>query len=145
MPTQNPANPTNPCVLAIDPGRSKCGIAVVTADGRVLFRGILSTPQTPARIVELVGAFKPESVITGDGTGSAALRAEIEALALPLPVSSVDERHTSELARARYLLEHPAKGLRRLLPAGLRTPDEAYDDYVAIILAERWWLSGSTP
>jgi hypothetical protein len=51
----------------------------------------------------------------------------------------VDESHTSEQARRRYVNEKPAHGWRRLLPKALRTPETPYDDYVAILLAERWW------
>lgn len=54
-----------------------------------------------------------------------------------LPVAMVDENNSSFEGRRRYLQEHN-RGLLRLIPIGLRIPGEAYDDYVAVILAERF-------
>jgi RNase H-fold protein (predicted Holliday junction resolvase) len=129
-----------PCILAIDPGRSKCGVAVVAASGEVLHRGIVAAEALAEEASRLFEAFAPRAVVMGDGTGSAAAAERLTAV-VGVPVERVDERHTSEAARARWLADHPARGLRRLLPAGLRTPDTPYDDYVAVILAERWWQS----
>jgi RNase H-fold protein (predicted Holliday junction resolvase) len=136
--TQRPHDPTTSCVLAIDPGRSKCGLAVVDRLGHALHREIVSTLNIPSVVTALTDRFSPEAVVVGDGTGSASLIKALAAVSLSLSVVKVDEKHTSELARARFLKENPARGLERLIPGGLRTPNVAYDDYVAIILAERW-------
>jgi hypothetical protein len=48
----------------------------------------------------------------------------------------IEEAGTTLAARARYFKEHPRRGWRRLLPLGLQTPPEPYDDYVAVLLAE---------
>jgi hypothetical protein len=50
----------------------------------------------------------------------------------------VDEKGTSLLARERYLKENPPAGWRRLLPSGMQIPKEPYDDYAALLLAERY-------
>ena len=91
-----------------------------------------------ARLIE---CFAPRLILIGAGTGSRGTLSLLQALGLSIPLQTVEERHTSEAARKRYLAEHPARGLHRLLPPGMRTPSEPYDDYVAIILAERWWAS----
>jgi hypothetical protein len=49
----------------------------------------------------------------------------------------IDEAHSTEEARALWLAEHPAKGLRRLIPAALRVPDGPVDMYVPQVLAAR--------
>lgn len=125
-------------VLAVDPGRAKCGVAVVSRDEGVLHRAVVLTAGVAAAVDLLFARYNPQLVIVGNGTGSAKVTQTIRA-ALPaeLPLEQVDERHTSEIARKRFLLEHPAHGLGRLVPFGLRTPSIPYDDYVAIILAER--------
>jgi hypothetical protein len=41
--------------------------------------------------------------------------------------------------RRRYLLDHPLCGLFKLVPVSLRTPGEPFDDYVAVVLAERFF------
>jgi hypothetical protein len=56
-----------------------------------------------------------------------------------MSVVQVEEDRSSMEARARYLHDHPGRGLARLLPLGLRTPDGPYDDYVAEILAARYF------
>jgi RNase H-fold protein (predicted Holliday junction resolvase) len=124
-------------ILAIDPGLAKCGAAVLAADGSVLERAIISTSSLSSGISQLLSTYCPARIIVGSGTGSAPIQSEILALAGDAPVLMVDESHTSELARSRYLSETPARGIYRLLPF-LRTPDQPYDDYVAVILGERW-------
>lgn len=123
-----------PCVIAIDPGSKKCGLAAMTKDGVISVRRIVDTPDIAAVVLEVRGD-TDVPVIVGDGTGSrSVLRFLTE---VGIPADTVPERRTSEMARRRYLTEHPARGWRRLIPLGLRTPDQPYDDYVAVILAER--------
>jgi len=74
-------------------------------------------------------------VVIGGSTGCHDLAVRLQDAGCNVQV--VDERGTSELARRRYLLDHPARGWRRLIPLGLRHPPEPYDDYAALILAER--------
>jgi RNase H-fold protein (predicted Holliday junction resolvase) len=132
--------PNNP-VLAIDPGRAKCGVAVVDETLAVLERTIVPTTSLGDVIRDFNSLYTPGRVIMGDGTGSAFVHKSVMDLDLGCPVELVEECHTSEAARARYIADVPARGLRRLLPVGLRTPETPYDDYVAVILAERWWRS----
>jgi RNase H-fold protein (predicted Holliday junction resolvase) len=140
-PGENSPNPALPVVLAVDPGRSKCGIAVVDAAGTVLYREVVTTSAATAVIQNLAESYYPVALVVGDGTGAQAVHASLTALEPSIPVIKVDERHTSEEARRLYLVNHPPRGLRRLIPSGLRVPDEPYDDYVAVILARRWWQS----
>jgi RNase H-fold protein (predicted Holliday junction resolvase) len=126
------------CVLAIDPGRAKCGVAVVSTDSRVLFRSVIPTTDLAHEVTRIISVYEPSDVVLGNGTGSSASIELIRAAAAPTPVSTVDESYTSEEARKRFVSEVPAHGLQRLLPASLRTPQSPYDDYVAVILAERF-------
>ena len=123
-------------IIAIDPGRSKCGVAALDLNRCVLHRAVIPTPQLAAAVESLITQFKPVAVLVGNGTGPPELKKELQALSADL--SFVEESHTSELARARYLKENPPQGWQRLIPTALRTPESPYDDYVAIILAERW-------
>ena len=126
-------------VLAIDPGRAKCGIAVVSSDGSIRHRAVVARADLPVAASELLKRFSPVALIMGNGTFAKSVCEELSAVQCADHVLLVDERHTSEDARARYLDEHPPRGFSRLVPRGLRTPDAPYDDYVAILLAERWW------
>jgi RNase H-fold protein (predicted Holliday junction resolvase) len=128
------------CIVAIDPGSAKCGLAVVTRHGAVPFRSVVNTPNLADELVRVVLAYRPCEIILGDGTGSKHLLDTIRnTLPVPLPIRSVPEAHTSEEARKRFVKEVQPRGLQRLLPAALRTPSRPYDDYVAVILGERYW------
>jgi hypothetical protein len=129
----------NPAVLAIDPGSAKCGIAVVCRDGEIVFRAIFATEALVEEIRAALATYRPVALLIGRGTGSRPLLRTLEAANLPLPLQPVDESHTSEAARIRFVAENPAPFWQRLLPRSLRTPWKPYDDYVAVILAERFW------
>jgi hypothetical protein len=133
-----------PCILAIDPGRVKCGVAVVGAEGTVHFRTVVPTESLCAEVASSIASFAPIAVIVGCGTGCKEMIRRIEEAASPLPVSEVEEAHTSEEARKRWVLANPPTGFQRLMPQSLRCPDVPYDDYVAVILAERWWHAHPT-
>lgn len=133
--------PTRPVVLAIDPGRAKCGVAVVARDGTVLHRAVIASECLSATASELVERYSPVRCVLGDGTGCRLAEGSL-ATAIPgVPICCVDESRTSEEARDRCLRATPARGLQRLIPRGLRAPASPYDDVVATILAERWWAA----
>jgi len=134
-------------VLAIDPGREKCGVAVVERgpDGgfRAVYRAAPDVESAPALIAEAARQYKPDVILVGDGTNSAAFVRAVEGLG-PASVKVVDEKFTTLQARCRYFAENPPRGLRRLIPISLQTPPRPFDDYVAVILAERF-LAGTQP
>ncbi len=133
-----------PLLLAIDPGSVKCGVAVVSADGVVHSRGVVPTEMLCSELSSGIATFAPIAVIVGCGTGCKQMIRRIEQAASPLPVYEVEEAYTSEEARKRWVQDNPPTGLQRLMPQSLRCPDAPYDDYVAIILAERWWRQQHT-
>lgn len=122
-------------VLAIDPGRDKCGLAVVQP-GRVLHQEVVARDRLAERVAELTGQYAVHVIVVGDATGSQQVLREVSGLGRP--VELVPERGTSLEARRRYLREHPPRGLARLIPEGLRVPPRPVDDYVAVILAEHF-------
>lgn len=121
-------------VLAIDPGREKCGLAVVTGSG-VLQKEIIPRAEIADTIPVLASRHAVSAIIIGDGTGGRSIREEIARI-VAVPIEMIDETLSTRRARARFFLENPPRGIRRLIPQGLQVPDRPYDDYVAIILAE---------
>jgi len=122
-------------VLAIDPGRRKCGLAVCGTHG-VLLHEIVARAALRDRVRAVAARHAPAVILIGDrsvGRHLAAALAEVGVAA-----TLVDEAHTTLQARARYWKDHPPRGWRRWLPAGLLVPDRPYDDYVAVLLAERY-------
>jgi RNase H-fold protein (predicted Holliday junction resolvase) len=126
-------------VLGIDPGTRKCGYAIVTRVGAApLDLGIVPTEQLSESLRALVAAYPIGAVALGGGT-HAAIVGKIVA-ELGLPVSIVDERETTLLARERYFLANPPRGWRRLIPRGMLLPPRPIDDYAALLIAERLLL-----
>ena len=122
-------------VLAIDPGREKCGVAVLASDGRVLVQRVVTTAELDAAVGTLVRAYEP-NVIMGNGTTSADAKKRVEALGVS--VTLVDEYRTTDAAKCAYWEAHPPRGWRRLVPCGMLVPPVPVDDFVAVILAQRF-------
>jgi hypothetical protein len=144
MPTS--PEPVTGVLLAIDPGRGKCGLAVLTTEGRVLYQAVVPAAEVGSAAAAAVAQHGAALLLLGDRTAGKEVRDRLIAAGVTLPPTLVDEHRSSEEGRRRYLLAHPARGWRRLLPLGLQTPPVPYDDYVAIILAERYLRArGATP
>ncbi len=128
-------------VLAIDPGSSKCGMALVkkTENGKIelLWRSIVATSNICEGLKEAATHGPYDLVILGGGTHSSQVTREIRTTKPGVALLVVDERDTSLQARERYWLHINRKGWRRLLPSTLQVPPEPVDDFVALILAER--------
>src|SRR5215470_10953351 len=126
-------------VLGIDPGRSKCGLALCIP-GRVLAKAIVPCLGVPAVVLAWAGKHTIDAIVVGGATGSRQVMAALAGLQasgrLP-PVTVEEERDTTLAARRRYFEEHPARGWRRFVPRSFQVPPEAYDDYAAIVIAER--------
>lgn len=125
---------TRRVVLAIDPGRDKCGVAVAEAGG-VRDRAVVTPEALPDLVRAWYGRHGVTEIVIGNRTASRDVARMLRGI-LPLPVRAVDEAGTTLRARARYFDEHPPQGWRRLIPRGLLTPPEPYDDYAAVLLAE---------
>jgi RNase H-fold protein (predicted Holliday junction resolvase) len=121
-------------VLSVDPGREKCGVAVVDERDGVLARGVIPTGVVGHVVRDWARAHRAERIVMGNGTYHREVRKSLPELDLPLDL--VAERHTTQRARRRYFQEHPPRGLWRLIPLGLRTPPMPVDDYAAILIAE---------
>ncbi len=123
-------------VLAIDPGRQKCGLAVLDREAGLLERRIVSRGELPEVVGEWCGRYQPDLLLLGRGTGSRDLLPSLEGLTVPL--RRVPERESTRQACRRYFADHPPRGWRRLLPLSLQTPSVPVDDYAAWIIAERF-------
>jgi RNase H-fold protein (predicted Holliday junction resolvase) len=136
-------------VLAIDPGSAKCGLAVVT--GPAILRLQLSIVETQRLVVEVAAARRrfPQiaRLLIGNGTGNAVLRRTLASSFPQFPLQVVDEHGSSARARSRFCAEIPGPGLRRFLPPGMRVPEQPYDDFAALLLAEDYFSrnTGTTP
>jgi RNase H-fold protein (predicted Holliday junction resolvase) len=125
------------CVIAVDPGKKKCGLAVVSAQHGILHREVVPCAEFVSVFSSLYEKHNPRQVLLGSSTGSKEIA---QAIREQTKVSAklVDERHSTELARVRYFKEFPPRGIWRFIPLGLQTPPTCYDDFAAVVLAERF-------
>lgn len=123
-------------VVSIDPGREKCGVAVVKYPSVVVHKTIVSTKDVIAVVQSLAVQHKTVKVILGNGTTSNELHNSLKEF---FDVASVDEYRTTDMARVRYWQENPPRGWKKLLPVTMQVVPVPVDDYVAVILAEKYF------
>ena len=132
-------------IIAVDPGREKCGIAVVHKQKGILYKNVIGTSTLATAVRDLVDTYNTTTIVLGDRTSSREARRTLEQIRindLPLILISVDEHHSTDDARHRYWRENPPRGLMRLIPVTMQVPPVPVDDYVAVILAERYFGKG---
>jgi RNase H-fold protein (predicted Holliday junction resolvase) len=131
-------------ILGFDPGRDKCGLAVMGKQQQILYHQVVLADNAIATMQSLCQQFAIEMIVMGDQTTAKSWKQKIEqALNGAVPIFLVDERYSSLEARDRYWQMYPPKGLDRLIPKGLREPPRPIDDLVAILLIERYLASTS--
>lgn len=128
-----------PAILGFDPGRDKCGLAVVGLDRQLHYHQVVPAGEALATIQALRQKFPISLLVMGDQTTAKRWKQQLsQELLEPLSIIMVDERYSSLEARDRYWQMYPPRGLSRLLPRGMRQPPRPVDDIVAIILIERY-------
>ena len=128
-------------VAAIDPGREKCGVAIVAENGEVLEQSVVATVWLADEMAERVRRFSPERILLGNGTTSRAAEATIRENLPDIPVEIVDEYRTTDDARCAYWKANPPTGWRRFFPTSMQVPPEPVDDFVAVLLAQRYLIN----
>ncbi len=126
-------------ILGFDPGRDKCGLAVVGREQQLLYHQVVLSQDAIATIQQLCQEFVIETIVMGDQTTAKSWKQKIVGeLRTSIPIVLVDERYSSLEARDRYWQMYPPKGIELLIPKGLRQPPRPVDDIVAILLIERY-------
>ncbi len=131
-------------VLGFDPGREKCGLALVDPLQGLLYRQVVITDQVVATVMHLHETWGFTRVVLGNQTMSKLWKQKLQEALPACSIMLVDERNSSLEARQRYWDFHPPRGWQRCLPKGLRVPPQPYDDIVALILVERFWQREAT-
>ncbi|BAY24918.1 resolvase domain-containing protein [Calothrix sp. NIES-2100] len=132
-------SPTQPVILGFDPGRDKCGMAVIGLDRQIHYHQVVIANEAIATIETLRQQFPISLMVMGDQTTAKQWKKRLlQELVEPLNIVLIDERYTTLEARDRYWQMYPPKGLTKLLPQGMRQPPRPIDDIVAILLIERY-------
>ncbi|HBC42911.1 MAG TPA: resolvase [Pseudanabaena sp.] len=125
-------------LLGFDPGKQKCGIAVMGLDRKLHFQTVIPSAEAIAKVGNLLNSYPISLMVMGDQTASQQWKAKLQSSFPDLRIITVDERYSSEQARQRFWDIYPATGLMKLVPRGMRSPDRPIDDIVAAILIERY-------
>ncbi len=130
---------TQPAILGFDPGRDKCGVAVMGVDRQLYDHQVVPANDAIAHIEILRQKFPISLIVIGDQTTGKKWKQQLnQELTDALNIILIDERYTTLEARDRYWQMFPPKGLTKLLPKGMRQPPRPIDDIVAILLIERY-------
>ena len=125
--------------LGFDPGRDKCGVAVMTGDRQILYHETIAAQEVPQRLPALCEQYQVEQVVMGNQTTAKQWQKQLQSYLPPaMALALVNEKNSTVEARQRYWQMYPPQGLGRLVPLGLRTPPRPVDDIVAILLIERY-------
>jgi hypothetical protein len=122
-------------IAAVDPGRSKCGLAVTDQAGQTIVAAAILPPGDSLALLRQWQGQGLSLVVLGNGTGSSSWRKQLAQSGLAS--QQLDEWGTTLAARQRYWQLEPPRGWRRCLPRGLRLPPRDIDDVVAQLLLER--------
>ena len=130
----------NEQILAIDPGRDKLGIAVVDESEEVLQKDIISRKKLLSSLDCLLNRYDIKQIVLGDGTSSEQIKTIIENKVKDvIAITIIDESYSTREAEQRYKKQNPPSGWKKIFAWLDWKPDCAVDDYVAVILAERFF------
>ena len=125
-------------IVSVDPGREKCGIAVVNSSGSILKRIVVSTNDVVETLSEFIKKYSAEKILLGSGTFSKTVKKMIIESLPDISIDVIDETHSTEIARKLYFKEYPPKGIFKIIPLGLQIPPVPYDDFAAVVLAKKY-------
>ena len=122
-------------VLAIDPGKYKCGLVLADIFKRKVMEALVVESKLLVNYVyELQKQYSELDVLIGNGTTSDSFIKQFSFL--NKKVFIVDEKNTTLRARERYFEIFPAKGIKRLLPKEILIIDLNLDAISALIILE---------
>ena len=131
--------PEEEIIIAIDPGTKKCGYAVVDSNLSILQREVISTEKIAKNIEDSLNIYKINRIILGNGTNYKQIEKKLREHFPQLKIILIEEDFSTLEARKKYFKAHPPRGIFKLIPLSLRVPPCHYDDFVAILLAEKYF------
>ncbi|MBD2594152.1 pre-16S rRNA-processing nuclease YqgF [Nostoc spongiaeforme FACHB-130] len=135
----NEFSPNQPVILGFDPGKDKCGLAVMGLDRQLHYHQVVPASAAIASIETLRQQYPVSLLVMGNQTTAKQWKQKLQQeLLQTLNIMLVDERYSTLEARDRYWQMYPPQGLTKLLPKGMRQPPRPIDDIVAILLIERY-------
>ncbi len=122
-------------LISIDPGHKKCGMLLVDLDKCIVLDGKVVEKNS---VIELITSWQDSSqfheIVLGNGTSSTYWENILRRFA---PITFVEEKGSTLLARNRYWELWPPNYWLHWLPRGLMLPPDNLDAVAALVLLER--------
>lgn len=129
-------------ILGFDPGKDKCGVAVMSPEGKIETHQVIPSREVIDYLQSLCRQYKINLLVMGNQTTCKTWQKQLkEEFSSEIPIQLANEYNSTNEARERYWKMYPPRGLMRLVPLGMRLPPRPVDDIVAIILIERYLAS----
>src|SRR4030042_2612396 len=135
--------PEEEIIIAIDPGTKKCGYAVVDSNLSILQREVVPTEKITKTIEDSLNIYKINKIILGNGTNYKNIEERFKNHFPQLKIILTEEEFSTLEARKKYFKAYPPRGILKIIPLSLRVPPGHYDDFVAILLAEKYFRKKS--
>ena len=126
-------------ILSIDPGRKKCGIALVDSNLRYIEGEVVNNEELVDRVKKYKEKYHPNDIIVGSGTNSENIISLIKKNLPGFSVIPVKEEDTTWQARKYFFQYNPPAGWLRFIPISLLLPPRPYDDFAAYVIARRFF------
>ena len=125
-------------LIAIDPGKDKCGLAVLNKAGQVIDQKVVERQKILTVLPLYLEKYKAKKLIIGQGKFGRDLANESRKLEQQFETHLVSEKNSTLEARKLYWQNNRPAGFWKLVPASLRLIRRPIDDYAAIIIGRRY-------
>ena len=122
-------------VVAIDPGKSKCGLVLAEISEKKVYKAIILKSELLENYLRnLITAEDIEQIIIGNGTTSREIREKIHFF--KKEIITFEEKNTTYRAKERYFELFPITGLKFLIPREIFILNKNLDAISALIILE---------
>ena len=122
-------------VIAIDPGKSKCGLVLADISQKKVYEAIIiKSAFIENHVRNLITAEDVSQIIIGNGTTSREIREKL--YFFKKEIITFEEKNTTYRAKARYFELFPISGLKFLMPREVFILNKNLDAISALIILE---------
>ena len=124
-----------PKVIAIDPGKSKCGLVLAEISEKKVYKAIIVRSTLLENYVRnLITTEDISQIIIGNGTTSREIKEKLYFFKKEIII--FEEKNTTYRAKARYFELFPISGLKFLIPKEVFILNKNLDAISALIILE---------
>ena len=122
-------------VIAIDPGKSKCGLVLANISQKKVYEAIIiKSAFIENHVRNLITAEDVSQIIIGNGTTSREIREKL--YFFKKEIITFEEKNTTYRAKVRYFELFPISGLKFLMPREVFILNKNLDAISALIILE---------